>query len=287
MMPLQERYTFIPEFFINHFTKIPLIRKSAKYANVYLSPKSDIKLRVNGFSMYARTLDRILALQLWKLSLHENYEKRLLKEIVKEKMTVFDIGANIGFYTLLFAELVGNKGTIYSFEPDPLNYRLLVKNVLVNGYQNVHFIEKAISGTIGEVKLYLSDEHTGDHRIYDPNDGRRSIDVKSTTILEVVKETVIPDIIKLDIQGSEFLALTNISHLLNKNKYLKIICEFWPKGMIACGQSPMEFLQFLEKCGFQIFIIDESQSCLRAEGPEKIINYCKGKGYINLLLKGM
>ena len=91
--------------------------------------KRDICLNVHGLDMYSNTPDRLIASFLWKFSILENYETGLLKQIVKPGMRVVDIGANIGYYTLLMARLTGPKGDIIAFEPDPDNYRLLTKNI--------------------------------------------------------------------------------------------------------------------------------------------------------------
>ena len=70
-------------------------------------------------------------------------------------MTVVDIGANYGSYTLIASKLVGNDGRVYAFEPEPGNYDILVKNIEMNGYTNVTPIRKAVSNKQGKVRLYV------------------------------------------------------------------------------------------------------------------------------------
>lgn len=67
---------------------------------------------------------------------------------------VLDIGAHIGYYTVLAARSVGNEGRVIAFEPDPQNYSLLVKNVAKNGYRNVTAVQKAVSWNSGYAQLY-------------------------------------------------------------------------------------------------------------------------------------
>jgi FkbM family methyltransferase len=85
----------------------------------------------------------------------------LFKGIVKEGMVVVDIGANIGYYTLIAAKLVGKSGIVYVFEPMPSNYECLCKNIEVNGYTNVVLIQKAVSNKYGIAKVWFEKDWSG------------------------------------------------------------------------------------------------------------------------------
>jgi len=74
---------------------------------------------------------------------------------VKPGQTVLDIGASIGFFTLLLARLVGPSGRVFAFEPDTVSFALLKANVLVNGHRNVTLVNKAVTATTGVQKLYV------------------------------------------------------------------------------------------------------------------------------------
>src|ERR1035441_6724268 len=79
--------------------------------------------------------------------LHDQYEpetKALLGSLIRPGMTVFDIGAHVGHYTLLAARIVGPTGRVYAFEPEPENFALLKRNVELNGYKNVTCVPKEI-----------------------------------------------------------------------------------------------------------------------------------------------
>ena len=73
-------------------------------------------------------------------------------------MTIVEIGANLGYYALLEARIIGEQGKIYAFEPVPHNFNILTKNINVNGYKNVKAYCKAISGKSGTSKIALTDE---------------------------------------------------------------------------------------------------------------------------------
>lgn len=96
---------------------------------------------VQGHKMFLDSKDSL------RLSIHGIYEPletELAKKEVKKGNVVLDIGANIGYYTLIFAKLVGEDGKVFAFEPDPTNFALLKKNVEMNGYKNVMFVQKAV-----------------------------------------------------------------------------------------------------------------------------------------------
>ena len=75
------------------------------------------------------------------------------------------MGANIGYFTVLSAALVGKEGRVYAFEPEPANFALLQHNLELNGVQQrVTACEAALSDRRGRSRLYLSDDNLGDHQ---------------------------------------------------------------------------------------------------------------------------
>jgi tRNA G37 N-methylase Trm5 len=126
---------------------------------------------VQGHKMY---LDSKESLDLSIYGVYEEYETDLIKKEIDRGDVVLDLGANIGYYTLLFAKKVGDEGRVYAFEPDPTNFSLLKKNVEINGYRNVVLIQKAVSNKNGKLKLYLNEDNKGDHRFYNSHDGRKN-----------------------------------------------------------------------------------------------------------------
>ncbi|MBU2572515.1 MAG: FkbM family methyltransferase, partial [Elusimicrobia bacterium] len=110
-----------------------------RLARIALRPfkiKRDLAVRSGEEIIYVNSIDRLVAAELWKRSLLSGFESELYKQVVKKGMTVLEIGANIGFFTMLFAKLAGESGKVFAFEPDPDNFRLLEKNVQANNYTN-------------------------------------------------------------------------------------------------------------------------------------------------------
>jgi FkbM family methyltransferase len=168
--------------------------------------------------------------------------------------TVIDIGANIGYYTMLAAQIVGSNGKVYAFEPEPNNFKLLQKNVEYNGYTNAVLVRKAVSNTNGKIKLYLAPSETSTHRIYRNEDHREHIFVDVTTLDQYFDNMYPPvDLIKIDIEGAEYGAIKGMENLLRAKEDVNLITEFWPLGLQEFGSSAESFLALLERCGFTTF----------------------------------
>jgi FkbM family methyltransferase len=211
--------------------------------------KSD-SATVQGHKMFLDPHDSL------NLSINEVYEKAetdLAYKEVKEGNVILDIGANIGYYTLIFAKLAGPNGKVYAFEPDPDNFAILKKNIETNGYQNVVLVNKAVSDSNGKIKLYKSDTNSGDHRIYDSDDGRGFTEIECVRLDDFFRGNELSvDLIKMDIQGAEYKALSGMAELIKKNHSIKILSEFWPEGLIRSGATPSAYLGLIENCGFKI-----------------------------------
>ena len=111
--------------------------------------KSNI-VEIEGRKMFTQNNDG-LALSVFKI--YEPNQTKIVKKYVHEGDVVIDVGAHVGYYTLLMAQLVGKNGKVYSFEPDPVNFELLKKSVEINGFENVILIQKAVSDTTEKIRL--------------------------------------------------------------------------------------------------------------------------------------
>jgi FkbM family methyltransferase len=215
-----------------------------------------LNFEVTGHRMYLNTI----FLPLLVGEVYEENEIEILKKIVKKGDVVLDIGANIGYYTLFFAKLVGKEGTVFAFEPSPDNFTLLKKNIEINGYSNVILEQKAVSNKTEKVKLYLSSDNPGAHRIYNSHDGRTSVEIDAICLDDYFKEYDRKiDFIKMDIQGSEWAAIQGMIMLLQKNKNIKGMTEFAPIWLKRAGVEPEQYLKLLLKYGFKLFNIDNQE----------------------------
>ena len=221
--------------------------------------KSDF-VEIEGRKMFTQNNDG-LALSIFKI--YEPNQTEIVKKYVHEGDIVIDIGAHVGYYTLLMAQLVGENGKVYSFEPDPVNFQLLKKSVEINGFENVVLIQKAVSNITDKVKLFLGDDDSAINRIYDAKlgDAKESIDVESVTIDEYFKENdELVNFIKIDSEGSEIKIINGMKLFLSRNQELVMMTEFFPFLIKKSGDEPNQYLKSLEKSGFSLYnILDKNE----------------------------
>lgn len=214
----------------------------------------------------------------------EKFETNFLEKKIKKNMVVLDLGANIGYYTLIAAKLVGEKGKVYAFEPAPDNFALLKKNIEVNGYKNVVLVQKAVSNKSGQTRLFLSQDPTC-HLIYDPHDNSKSVIVDVISLEDFFKNHNDKiDLIKMDIEGAEGWALQGMKNLIEKNKDMEIITEFRPFGLRKSGYPPEKYLSDLKELGFKLYDLNEQEEKIKPiDDINKFLQMYGGDKYTNLL----
>jgi FkbM family methyltransferase len=249
----------------------------------YLEPSGLVLTSVRGNKMYADARDTQTGLIFIKGLPYEEYETQVFIESVKKGMVVVDVGAHIGYYTLLAARLAGKTGQVFAFEPEPYNFTLLKKNVQINDYKNVILEQKAILNQCRNVKLFLCQYNLGAHRIFNLNHECKSITVKAITLNEYFKNKQKIDIIKMDIEGAEPLAFEGMKNIISANKNLKIFVELWMARQKTQDFSPKNLLSKIFDLGFKVDLIDEKQRNLRQqESPDQMLKL--GLSTMNLFL---
>ena len=220
--------------------KYPLMKQLKKY--IKQKAKSDFAV-IDGNKMYLGKDDLSLSVN----GIYEPLATNWLKKNIKKGDTVVDVGANIGYYTLLLAKLVGENGRVFAFEPEPTNYQILKKNVMVNNYKNVYLENFAVTDYKGKTKLFISEKQMGMHRIYPSKYcSNVFVNVETISLDEYFNSEIKNDIsfIKIDVEGSEFGVLKGMKSIL-QNKGLKILMEFVPNCICEAGNDPQQVLNFL------------------------------------------
>ena len=189
-------------------------------------------------------------------------DTKIVKREIKKGDIVVDIGASIGYFTLIFARAVGNEGKVFAFEPRPERFELLKKNIEINGYHNVTLENMAVMNHTGELDFYYSkNEKTGFKFTVSKE---QSANVSEKGIAKTIKlddyfdkknlSNKI-DFIKSDVDGPEFSVLQSADSIL-KNKSLKIFFEWDPEYTKIAGNEPEEVLNLLYKNNFKIYLPD-------------------------------
>lgn len=163
--------------------------------------------RVNNYSMLLDLEDRGISRSLLLFGTREVEHKIILEKVVRSGMTIFDIGANIGYYALMELGLLRGTGRLIAIEPSPQNATLLRRNLALNGHENVTVVESAVSDSIGDKVFHLSHQSnlgtfhaTGSGLRY--LSGER-ITVPTTTVEKLAQQYGTPDLIRMDVEGHE------------------------------------------------------------------------------------
>jgi FkbM family methyltransferase len=174
--------------------------------------------------------------------------------LLEPGMMVLDGGANIGQYTLMAAHAVGLQGHVHAFEPTPRIAAQLRANVVLNRFENVTINEVAISDATGETVLFGTDPgNPGTNTIMSPKERVcSSVTVPTETIDHYLSERGLTgvDVMKLDIEGAELLALRGAQNLLRGDSAPVIVLEINPRTLALSGSSADELLGLLRECGY-------------------------------------
>lgn len=183
--------------------------------------------------------------------LYEPELTRLFGQAVTPGMTVVDAGANVGYYTLLASTLTGARGSVYAFEPDPVNFAYLVENLNANACSNVRPAQQALSNTTGTGR-FAQDTYGAEGHLTQAVNPAATIDVATISLDAFFSNEGWPkvDLIKIDIEGSEARAIAGMRELSRRNPQLRLIMELNAHAMAQSGETSAALASLLGDLGF-------------------------------------
>jgi len=194
----------------------------------------------------------------WASGKTEASLQRALERLLGPGSIFFDIGANVGFFTLLGARLVGPSGTVVAFEPLADNAEKLRRNVALNSLSNVDVIVKAVSDASGDRLLDAQHPATAalvpaDHS--GPTDGLARVEVTSLDDFLVTRPGLDPDVVKIDAEGHEVEIVRGMVDVLSRS-HVVLLCEMHGRGR--------EFAGALATAGYRTARLDGTASASTA-----------------------
>ena len=268
-------------------TKIPGVDPAYKKLYGLLRPKDIVLVEVQGSKMYVKPDDSGISAAIINQGVWEPQETALFYALIKPRMTVLDVGANMGYYTLIAAKLVGSAGRAYAFEPDPENCQLIVKSVQLNGYNNVSVFNNAVGDRRGRVKLHLESTNWG-HSLSprNINNPAGSIEVELITLDDLYQAGKLGDhihFIKLDVQGAEELVLKGARMIIQEQRPVAVM-ELEPARLNNMGSDALNLLHWFEHEGYSIRVIEKDIDVPKSATPEMITFAAEKMGVLNVLL---
>jgi FkbM family methyltransferase len=173
-----------------------------------------------------------------------------LSEAILPGMVVCDVGAYLGFYTLLASRRVGPSGRVYAFEPDPASFQWLQRNVLENACHNVVASSAAIGVTSGKAWLYRNATDASKSSLAPRAGWLEQIPVETVTPAAAIDAPSV-DVVKMDVEGSELGILLGMEQLLARSGDPLLVVELNPTALGEAGTSENELLVTLRRMGFE------------------------------------
>jgi FkbM family methyltransferase len=234
--------------------RVPGLQSLAFFLYRASRPSHDVVAEVAGHRMHLIPGDWALTRNLLARGCWEPEVTAALNHLLKEGMVVVDIGANVGYYTLLAARAVGPSGLVYAFEPEPKNCELLRKNIQENGYTNVIAVQKAVSDRTGVGQLWLDPADPGRHSLWSGPAESMPVPVDIVSLDDHFGQADrLPALLKIDAEGAENLILSGMTRILQGSNRMALIMEFYPALTRAAGGTPEGYLGKLCELGFETF----------------------------------
>jgi FkbM family methyltransferase len=194
-----------------------------------------------------------------------NYEQPiadLFASTLRPGMAVLDVGAHIGYFSLVAGAHVGPTGRVWSFEPDPANRASLERNVDANGMDDrISIVPLAVSAAVGESTLYQMAGDTGSSTLFPgekTNDELIAVDTTSLDAWARSEGWPTIDLLKVDAEGAEGAVLAGMRELVKRNPNIVVVLEFQADALEAAGEEPIDFLrQLLAVTSGHVEVLDD------------------------------
>lgn len=223
--------------------------------NAYLGAETSLCRVLGRFQMFVDTADVGLSTHLLTHGYWEMWHTEVMAKLIEPGMTAVDVGANLGYFTVLMGELVGPGGRVHAFEPNPALATRLRRSVHVNGFGTRTIVhELALGDKAGQLTLVVpAGEPKNGHvvALAHPATGTRI----AVDRFDAVPGLLAADFIKIDVEGAEEAVWRGMEGVLGAGRPLTIILEF-TRGRY---KKPDAFIEQLSRHGFGLSVIDPHQ----------------------------
>ena len=213
----------------------------------------------DGLRIYVDSRDELIGACLVAGLPYEPEVAAALGRLLRPGMRLLDLGANVGYFTLLGASLVSAQGQVVAFEPNPDNVALLRLGVRDNGFTNVVVHAIALAEGAGSFALYTDRRSSLSYAVEATREvpGRRPTHVVPALALDAFLGDLGPvDVVKIDVDGNELRVLSGMRGLVARDRPVLVI-EFAPRDLAAVGNvEPEPPLEELVRLGYELFVLD-------------------------------
>ena len=270
-----------------HGTGMGLLRRIHRGSAIYLGDHTAVTFLTNGCRMFLDTRDRAVGLSLMLGGVWEPTYTEAFTRLLRPGATVVDVGANLGWYTLVSARAVGRRGRVFAVAPNPRMAQLLRDSVRANNFQgSVTVFQAALSDAPGVVDLLFRQESPGGGQIRPAElaaaapGALPSVRVASQPLDTLLAGHAGPvDVMKMDVEGWEGVALRGAAALLDRSPGLRLMGE-WGPGQDQTPVPRADMAAAMAARGYRPFRIGEDAALV----PESWEGALAERQLVNLVL---
>ena len=234
---------------------VKAVAKRAAWRLRWLATSQPVSLRLDGGFSIVAPKGAVGAL-IYYLGSSEPESARFISSFLQPGMVFFDVGAHIGEYTLIGSRRVGPGGSVHAFEAQPDTFALLQRNCAANGAGNARLNACAVADREGELEFDLCAEPAMSSLAASgaalPR-ARGRIRVPAISLDAYCRrEGVVPDLVKIDVEGAERLVLGGATEILSQPSAPALIFECLPDNYSRFGHSTEELIGFLNSFGYRV-----------------------------------
>jgi FkbM family methyltransferase len=189
-------------------------------------------------------------------------EGRFLRNVLKPGMNAIDIGANIGYFTLLCAHAIGPTGRVLAIEAEPEFVLQLRENVALNALQNVEVLPVAAHRQSGMMAVWRNSENFGGSFVYPADADSSSPPIQAVRLDDVLNPGTPIDVIKIDIEGMDHAAVHGLQRTIRRWRPIMLV-EYHPLAIELFGENPVDVLKYYRSLDLQISVLGTDAVRLR------------------------
>jgi FkbM family methyltransferase len=246
--------------------------------NVHFGSSDIVFMDLGEFKLAVDLADASVGRPILHSRSYEPHVTAFMRSQLKSGMTFIDIGANIGYFTMLASKLVGDDGSVVAFEPYSENARLILLDIEINHLKNVRLLPVALSNAMGNA--YFS-THLGSNGGFLPSNleilqNPRCVVVPTFRLDQLIQERV--DAMKLDVEGAEGLVIEGGWSTIEANRPI-IVSEFSPEMLGRVSRLPLlDHLLRFRDLGYRIFLLERDKADGVGSEIEDIPAFLSGYG---------
>lgn len=269
----------------------PIIKKDDPFGGTYMGDGVVMTRIWTTHLLRLSSGDMLVTPHLLSLGINEPHNTRLLASLIQPQDVFVDVGANIGYFSVIGAWRAWPGGQVWSFEPHPKLYALLSDNMTINGYEAIaHRHRLALSDRSGTATMRIFEGYEATSTIRDvPDDfvrhteqqtGRlsRTIEVDVVRLDDIMRDVPEIHVMKIDAEGHEPAVIRGAVEILRRSRNVRIVMEFVP--FIMGLPEAAAHLALCRELGFAIYRIETDASLIRHDDDGVLL----GIGFSDLFL---